>query len=264
MDLNYAYAYDYESDETSQPTLPSAVMIKQVTSVASSCSSTSHTSSDSSSFNSANDMTIGCDSVATKTLVDRMPPASKTMAKLSLMLDELRVLARMGHNAQLKKKCSLPKNIAKSDIHVHVDFDERARGKTLTSTGGQRRLEESVKEAIRDDLQSVYSATEASAKLILCIVIVVMNDGSLSRALLDSEHVAGFAEIGLVWRLFGADDLKVYEGGLLVQTEDFEYSFLDLFQSTGRECLMEKLVPRVANNIATRLGESNEELFVEI
>ena len=145
-----------------------------------------------------------------------------------------------------------------------MDFDERARGKTLTSTGGQRRLEESVKEAIRDDLQSVYYATEASAKLILCIVIVVMNDGSLSRALLDSEHVAGFAEIGLVWRLFGADDLKVYEGGLLVQTEDFEYSFLDLFQSTGRECLMEKLVPRVANNIATRLGESNEELFVEI
>jgi hypothetical protein len=200
--------------------------------------------------------------MVTKILVDRMPPASETMAKLSLLLDDDRDLARMGRNARLKTKCSLPRDVLKSDIHVHVDIDERARQKNPTP--GQRRLEEASVHAIRDDLQSVYSATETSAKLILCIVIVVMSDGSLSRALWDSDGIAGFAEIGLVWRLFEADDLRVFEGGLAVQREDVGYTFLDLFRNKGRVCLLNKLVPRVANDIMSRIGGSNEDLLVEI
>ena len=133
--------------------------------------------------------------MTTKTLENHTAPPSETMAKLSLMLDEVRELAQMGRNATLKHKCSLPPNVLKSDIHVHVDIDERARAKRATP--GQIRLEDSIVQAIRDDLRSVYSATEESAKLILCIVIVVMTDGSLSRTLLDGDGVVGLSEVGL-------------------------------------------------------------------
>jgi hypothetical protein len=180
------------------------------------------------------------------------------MAKLSFMLDEVRHLARLGHNATLKSKCRLPKNVLKSDIHVDVDIDERARNP------GQRRLEDNILEDIQDDLATVYSASKDSAKLVLCIVIVVLTDGSLSRILYDSYGVAGLAEIGLVWRLFEADDLKVYEGGLVVQRQDFGYSVLDLLRFRGRSCLLDKLVPRVANDVMSRIGGANEELLVEI
>jgi hypothetical protein len=181
-----------------------------------------------------------------------------SMAKLSFMLDEVRHLARLGRNATLKSKCRLPSNVLKSDIHVHVDIDERARNP------GQRPLEENILEAIKDDLSTVYSASKDSAKLVLCIVIVVLTDGSLSRIFWDSDGVAGLAEIGLTWRLFEAEDLKVYEGGLLVQRQDFGYSVLDFFRFQGRALLLDKLVPRVANDVMSRIGGANEELLVEI
>jgi hypothetical protein len=179
-------------------------------------------------------------------------------AKLSFMFDQDRQLARLGHNATLRSKCRLPGNVLKSDIHVHVDIDERARNP------GQRRLEENILEEIQDDLATVYSASKDSAKFVLCIVIVVLTDGSLSRLLWDSYGVAGLAEIGLVWRLFEADNLKVYEGGLVVQRQDFGYSVLDFFRFQGRACLLDKLVPRVANDVMSRIGGANEALLVEI
>jgi hypothetical protein len=105
-----------------------------------------------------------------------------------------------------------------------------------------------------------------SAKLFLCIVIVAMSDGSLWKSLLDWEGVIGQAEIGLVWRLFEADNLTVYGGGLIVQTEQVSTSMFDFVSMTndGKECLLNRLVPRVANDVVSRIADSNEDLLVEI
>ena len=82
---------------------------------------------------------------------------------------------------------------------------------------------------ICDNLQEVYSASEESATLVLCIVIVVMTDGSLSRSIWDYDGVAGLAKIGLVWRLFQANDLRVLEGAPVVPSEDVGYKVFDRF-----------------------------------
>lgn len=180
--------------------------------------------------------------------------------KLSLHLDDVRELVRLGRNATVKKKCRLPSSISKDDIYVQVDFDESAR------SSHNREMEQIVQDAIRDDLKAVYSANAESAKLFLCIVIVAMSDGSLWKSLLDWEGVIGQAEIGLVWRLFEADNLTVYGGGLVVQTEQVSTSIFDFVSMTndGKECLLNRLVPRVANDLVSRIADSNEDLLVEI
>ena len=185
---------------------------------------------------------------------------SKTSTKLSLRLDDVRRLARLGRNATIRKKCRLPASISKADIHVQLDIDECARA---GSSGG---LEETIRDAIQDDLSTVYSADARSAKLILCIVVVVVADGSFLRTLSDRDGVIGLAEIGLAWRLFEADDLTVYDGGLVVQTEEVATRILDFitFTNTGRACLLNRLVPRVANDIMSRIADANEDLLVEI
>jgi hypothetical protein len=262
---------DFSIASSALPPVPNSVVTEKPVSVSSSCSSTSDEcsmiSSSTSVSSSGDEMTmygVAFETVATRTSPDGIQeaPTSGSMASLSLMVDEVRDLARMGHNASLKNKCRLPRDILKSDIHVQVDIDERARAKKATI--GQRRTEESIKDAIRDDLQTVYSASAESAKLVLCIVIVLMADGSLVRALWDYDGVAGLAEVGLVWRLFEADDLRVYEGGLVVQSEDVGSSLYDFFRNKGRRCLLDKLVPRAANEIMSQIGDSNEELLVEI
>lgn len=180
--------------------------------------------------------------------------------KLSLYLDDVRELVRMGRNATVKKKCRLPASISKDDIYVQVDFDESAR------SSQNREMEQIVQDAIRDDLKAVYPADAESAKLFLCIVIVVMSDGSLWRSLLDWDGVIGQAEIGLVWRLFEADNLTVYGGGLIVQTEQVATNILDFVSMTndGKKCLLDRLAPRVANDVVSRIADSNEDLLVEI
>lgn len=186
--------------------------------------------------------------------------SSETVTKLSLRLDDVRRLARLGRNATLRNKRRLPVSINKADIHVQVDIDERA---LCDST---RELGDIVRHAIQDDLATVYSADAESAKLTLCIVIVVMADGSFYRSLTDQDAVMGLAEIGLVWRLFEADDLTVYDGGLVVQTEEVANSLLDIIflLTRGRGCLLNRLVPRVANGIMSRIADANDELLVEI
>jgi hypothetical protein len=138
--------------------------------------------------------------------------SSRKMAKLSFMLDDVLYLARVGDNAACKNIYKLPKGISKSDIHVlKVDIDERARGKSL-------HLVEGVQTAITEDLRLVYSAaSHQDAKFTLATVIVLLTDGSLAHTFWDTEGVAGLAEIGVVWRLFETDTLKVYGGGLVVQ-----------------------------------------------
>lgn len=192
---------------------------------------------------------------------------STTSTKFSLGLDDLRRYARLGRNATIKDKCRLPPNISKADIHVQVDIDERARSSSRILRTDNHNLEEVIQEAIRDDLSAVYSADAKSAKLFLCVVIVVMADGSFFRTLSDRDNVIGLAEIGLVWRLFDADDLSVFNGGLIVKTEEVATSLFDLMMilpTRGRDCLLNRLVPRVANDIMSRIADANDELLVEI
>jgi hypothetical protein len=186
--------------------------------------------------------------------------SSTTATKFSLGVDDLRRLARLGRNASIRDTCQLPETISKADIHVQVDIDERSRSKN----GGK--LEEGIKEAIRDDLSAVYSSDSESAKLFLCVVVVVMADGSFLRSLSDRYGVIGLAEIGLVWRLFDADDLTVFNGGLVVKTEEVATGIFDLIilPTRGRRCLLDRLVPRVANDIMSRIADENDELLVEI
>lgn len=187
--------------------------------------------------------------------------SSSEMAKLSFMLDDVRYLARVGDNATCKNIYKLAKGVRTSDIHVSTtDMDERARGKSKS----RQLQEESVQTAITEDLRMIYSASAQDAKFILATVIVLLTDGSLSHTFWDTENVAGLAEIGLVWRLFEADNLKVYGGGLIVQRKDFGCSIWDVFANKGQDCLLETLVPRVANGIMSRIGDSNSDLLVEI
>lgn len=186
--------------------------------------------------------------------------SSLTQAKLSFMLDDVRLLARLGHNAACKNIYKLEKGVSTSDIHVlPTDMDERGRGKSKS-----KQLEESVQIAITEDLRVVYSASVQDAKFILATVIVLLTDGSLSHTFWDTEGVAGLAEIGLVWRLFEADTLKVYGGGLVVQKKDVGYGIWDVFANKGQLCLLKTLVPRVADGIMSRIGDSNSDLLVEI
>lgn len=180
--------------------------------------------------------------------------------KLSLHLDDVRELIRLGRNATVKKKYRLPSSISKDDIYVQVDFDESVR------SNHNREMEQIVQDAIRDDLKAVYCADAESAKLCLCIVIVAMSDGSLWRSLLEWDGVIGLAEIGLVWRLFEADNLTVYGGGLVVQSEQVGTNIMDFISMTndGKECLLNRLVPRIANDVVSRIADSNEDLLVEI
>jgi hypothetical protein len=187
-----------------------------------------------------------------------------TVNKLSFMLDEVHELARMGRNATLRTDNVLPRNTIKGDIFVHVDIDDRVRAK---ANSAQHKMEDVIVAAIRDDLKTVYSATsQDEAELVLCIVVVVLTDGSMTRSYWhDSKYgIAGLAEIGLVWQLFEADTLKVFGGGLITQREDYGFGLLDFFQNRGEQCLVDKLAPRVANAVMSRIGGSNQELLVEI
>ena len=176
-------------------------------------------------------------------------------SKLCFRLDEIGQLARFGRNATLKQTSKIPKDILKSDIHVIVDIDEPAR---VTNPSQERRKEEQmILDSIRDDLQSVYTATAESAKVFLVIVIVLLEDGSLSNRLSDSEGVPGLVELAVAWRLFHGDDLTVYQGGLVVQSEDSSYHIQDIHQSRGQKCLTEILAPKIANDIMSRIGNNH-------
>ncbi len=276
--------------ESYASSVPSKVMVQEPASIASSCSSSTSCSSVSESsdddenslfteqssvaFSTSHSGYFGEDEVTltdAASLVENQnveEPISirtsssscSTAAKLTLQLDSVRRLARLGQNATVKNKCRLPASISKQDIHVLVDFDERAR------FSYSRQIEHTVQEAIRDDLRAVYSANAQSAKLFLCVVVIVLADGSIMRTLIDQDGVNGLAEIGLVWRLFEADNLTVYDGGMVVQTERVASTLFDFLSLTnrGRKCLLQRLVPRVANDIVSRIADSNEDLLVEI
>jgi hypothetical protein len=124
-------------------------------------------------------------------------------------------------------------------------------------------FEEAVRQGILDDLRSIYTATPETAKLVLCIVICVLSDGSMQHTFWSGGRV-GLAELALNWRLFGADDLKVYEGGLVVQRKDFGFGPLALSQAEGEYYMVTKMAPLAANDIVRLIGGSSEECMVEI
>lgn len=194
------------------------------------------------------------------TMKSMQSDTSTSTTKLSMELDSVLKLVRLGKNASLRRTCQLPFSISKSDIHVKVDIDQQLK---------RGEFGESVRIAIQDDLRDVYSATSETAKLFLCVVIVVMSDGSLFGSMADNNQVMGLAEIGLVWRLFEADDLTVYDGGVVVKSQDIlpSIGLFDLFVpmgTRGRQFILSKLAPRVANDIMSRIADSNDELMMEI
>lgn len=124
-------------------------------------------------------------------------------------------------------------------------------------------FEQAVQQAILDDLKSIYTATPDSAKLVLCIVICILSDGSMQHTYQVGGRV-GLAELALNWRLFGADDLKVYDGGLTVQRKDFGFGPLELTEAEGEFYMMRNMAPQAAYDIVRRLGGSNEDFLAEI
>ena len=190
-----------------------------------------------------------------------MDSEKSSLTKLSLELDDVMRLVRLGRSAGIRNRCQLPPKTVESEIHVRVDIDQKLDcGK----------FGEIISSAIQNDLSAIYTADSQSAKFVLCVVIVAMTDGSLFRSLSAKDGVMGLAELGVVWRLFEADDLTLYDGGLVVKSHDvvrWTTKIIDLSDPLGirgRQFLLNKLAPAVANDIMSRIEDTNDSLLCEI
>jgi hypothetical protein len=235
------------------------------------------------------------DEASTKTRkLSLMWDEAQVVARRGRNTDLKRLASRSNH-----KDCcdtfQLPPGISKSDIMVTVDVDDEARSSradevnegdidflshhhhpprnesTDTSSVNnttpnklrRRNFEETVRQDMLNDLRGIYTAKTENAKLVLCIVICILNDGTVDPTYLSCGRV-GLAEIALNWRLFGADDLKLYHGGLTVQRKDFGFGPLELTEAEGQYLIVSKLAPRAANNIVRQIGDVNEDFLVEL
>ena len=199
------------------------------------------------------------DSIVAKNSTDSEKSSSTT--KLSLELDDVLRLVKLGRSAGIRNRYQLPPNTVHADIHVRVDIDQKLDcGK----------FGEIILSAIQQELSAVYSADLQSAKFVLCAVIVAMTDGSLFRSLSARHGVMGLTELGLVWRLFEADNLTVYDGGVVVKSHDMAGSstkimqFFDPLGIRGRRLLLNKMAPAVANDIMSRIADADDSLLCEI
>ncbi|MGK3742100.1 MAG: hypothetical protein ACI8RD_004455 [Bacillariaceae sp.] len=189
----------------------------------------------------------------------------------------------------------LPIGISKADIMVTIDIDDEARSSRVeeldegdldvevlhnsnTDThcnssnssprkqchrGRRLEFEETVRDGILDDLTSVYTATPETAKLVLCVIISVLSDGSLEHTFWSGGRT-GLTEISLQWMLFDADDLTVYKSGITVQKKDLGFGHLELTDTEGGHYLATTLAPRAANHIMRQVGQGvNQDLLVE-
>ena len=185
----------------------------------------------------------------------------------------------------------LPIGISKADIMVTIDIDDEARSsrveeldeddldvdvlhKPYTNNtnnsprkqchrGRRLEFEETVRDGILDDLTSVYTATPETAKLVLCVVISILSDGTLEHTFWSGGRV-GLTEIALQWLLFDADDLTVYKNGRTVQKKDLGFGHLELTDTEGGHYLATTLAPRAANHIMRQVGQGvNQDLLVE-
>lgn len=225
-----------------------------------------------------------------------------TTRSLNFQWEDAMAIAQMGCSSHLEGTFKLPEGISKTDVFVTIDIDDEVRfngiknsdacGKKkeyfaynndgcnsslhsgrspnhkLSDSGNQihprRRFEEAVRQGILDDLRSIYTATSATAKIVLCIVICVLDDGTTKTTVRPGGGRTGLAEIALNWRLFGADDLKIYEGGLTIERKDFGSGPLELMETEGQYYLVTKLAPRIAAVIVRKIGAVSEELMPEV
>ena len=215
--------------------------------------------------------------------------------QLMFLLDEVHELAKIGQNATLQTDQTVPDGIYKHQIYVDVDIDDDAlvicsgEGGLMhnddvdlvddRTTTTNTLMADAVISTIRDDLTSVYTAPSMeSAELVLCIVIVTLSDGLVSHCMdvLPSatstkeqpkkNRQPEKAEIGLTWQLFEPDTLQVYGGGLITQQEPIDDGFSARNRrrcDAGQRCLIEKIAPRIASKVTSKIGGENEELFAE-
>lgn len=219
---------------------------------------------------------------------------------LNFQWEDAKAIAKMGKNMNLEGTYQLPHGITKSDIMVIVDIDDDVRttdddivwttnvgmkeqarhddqrtnnnnnsnrqipnGPSNNTHSPRRTFEDTVRQCIYDDLQSIYTATQSSAKAVLCIVICAISDGTLDHSIRIGGKV-GIAQIALNWRLFGADNLKVYEGGLTVQRTDFGFGSLELTESEGQYVVITSLAPRAADAVMRKIGTLSDDLLLEV
>ena len=194
-------------------------------------------------------------------------------------------------NSIIDDICELPEGISKSDIMVAIDIDDDARSSRVAeldeedldveilhhrkhdsgdfsprklSNEKRRKFEEAIQQGMLDDLKSLYTATPKTAKLVLCVVITVLSDGTLNHTFWSGGRV-GLTEIVLKWVMFNADDLQVYKRGRIVQKKDFGFGPLGLTENEGQEYLVTTLAPRATGEIISKIGNgAREDLLVEI
>jgi len=199
--------------------------------------------------------------------------------------------AATNSNSTVDDECQLPEWISKSDITVTIDIDDEARSSRAAELDEEnldveilhhvrhdsgefsprrqchrkrRKFEETVRQGILDDLKSVYTATPKTAKLVLCVVVSVLSDGTLDHTFWSGGRV-GLTEIVLQWVMFDPDNLQVYKRGRVVQKKDFGFGPLGLTENEGHYYLATSLAPRAANQIISIIGNAEcQNLLVEI
>lgn len=188
------------------------------------------------------------------------------------------------HKSIIDDEFELPTGISKVDIMVTIDIDDEARTSRVEELEEEdldveilhhegcdsennnvkychrqrREFEETVRKGILDDLSSVYTATPKTAKLVLCVVISVLSDGTFDHTFWSGGRV-GLSEIALQWVLFDADDLQVYKRGHAVQKKDFGFGPLGLTEAEGQHYLATSLAPRAANDIMRKVGNGERQ-----
>jgi hypothetical protein len=239
------------------------------------------------------DTSFGQDSAEPRRL-SLMWDEAQAVARRGVNMDLERLSSKEGESHPLSFQ--LPEGVTRDDIMVTIDIDDTARSSILSpndealgkqvmphnhctidsissigaghasphkSSGKRHAFEQAVEQGILEDLKSIYTARPDTAKLVLCIVICILSDGSLQHTSRVGGRV-GLCELALNWRLFGADDLKVYEGGLTVQRKDFGFGPLELTEAEGEYYVLSHMAPRAADDIVRRIGGANQDFLAEI
>ena len=221
---------------------------------------------------------------------DHVTETKTTNGSVSLGWDHGRAVASSfrtvtNNHSAVEDVCELPEGICKSDITVTIDIDDEARSSRVGELDeedldveilkkshrkldsgdfsprkqNQRarvKFEETVQQGILDDLQSFYTATPKNAKLVLCVVVSVLSDGTLDHTFWSGGRV-GLTEIVLQWVMFDADDLQVYKRGRVVRKKDFGFGPLGLTENEGQHYLSTKLAPRASNDVISQIGNGD-------
>ena len=185
-------------------------------------------------------------------------------------------LARMGQNVLVKNSnhVRLPYGLSKYEVLVDVKLDKRVQSSSYVG--------KKVQKALQEELRTSYCCLkDDNPCFVLKVEIVLVADGTLSQSMLDGDSVVGLTELGCIWSLrksaatsarkpkaesFDDKDQKgpkdhsyhFFEGGLVAEYEDVGYGFTDILfgNNKGEQCLLETLVPRLANAIVSKIGGS--------